>query len=184
VGELHFARRRKVEHSAYPRPGTCEETLVEFNIAMVFLALQHKNEMRHHLELSRQCAEQAIDVYISRAKPGYIRDFSRKRERPADSAPSVREMVRESGRFIYAMVDMPQGDPWYPTVERYGVPTVIGYAISPIAVPFFMLYNVPRGFFSRRAIQELKGFIDLYNLVQLGSSENTDSKAGYLTLEP
>ncbi|MFQ6330939.1 hypothetical protein ACLMAL_33075 [Nocardia sp. CWNU-33] len=167
--------------------GPAEETLVEFNIAVAFLALEHRKETRHHLELSRLCAEQAIDVYIRRAKPGYIRDISRCRERPAEQAPSWREwreVFTGTGRNVYAMFDMPDDDPWRSGFKHLPVETVIGYAISPIAAPFFTVYNVPRGFSNRRAIQELKGFIDLYNLVQLGASQDTDRQAGYLTLEP
>ncbi len=136
--------------------GPQEEALVEFNLAIVYLAMGDEVNTRHHIEQSVQCAARAVNGYVQKGRMA-IDDF-----RPSEERPEFYKMTAAGGAGLAALL----GGMW---VTGGTMDMSYAAALTPQC---------------RRACHDLKGFIGFYNLIQrTASSVSGGAQPRYLTLE-
>jgi hypothetical protein len=136
-----------------------EQTLVEYNRAIVYFTMGHQENGRYYIEQSCQHADQVVNEYLQKAK-----DFITDR-RPVPAAkprglPKAAKNALEAGEVVVG----------FATIGTYF------YARAGVQIAI----DRPK----ERARRDLQSFIGFYNLIQHTASKVSDNiKPQYLTLE-
>jgi hypothetical protein len=135
--------------------GSQEKAFVEFDLAIVYLAMGDEVNSRHHIEQSVQCADRAVNEYMQIGR-GAITDG-----RPREEIPEFK-MTATAGVFLAGAI----GGMW---VTGGALNWGYAKALTPQC---------------RKACHELKGFLGFYNLIQrTASSVSGGAQPRYLTLD-
>lgn len=127
-----------------------EIALVEFNLAMVFWVMGHAVNTRHHLEQSVRFAERTVNGYVNQARFSLDDRRPLNRRAPRPKEPGIMVGLGTAALFL---------------------------ATGGLALAGYVYARRPH---EQKAINELKAFLDLYNVIHRAASSSTGGQTTYL----